>query len=102
VTVWQCCEEFSIDGGASILDPTLCQVLSQSDGALSVDDACRSLFLERRAKESDDNLAFVRNRLLKNELDVGTLLELYRKVRTGKPLRDDQTNPLCSVLRMSG
>ena len=88
-------------GGHPYLTQRLCQQISQK-GSTDVDEACTSLFLDRRAKESDDNLAFVRNRLLKNELDLGALLELYRKVRGNRDVRDDETNPLCAVLKMSG
>jgi WD40 repeat protein len=89
-------------GGHPYLTQRLCELVSRPDSPHDVDAACKSLFLERRAKESDDNLAFVRNRLLKNDLDLAALLELYRKVRSDKLVRDDETNPLCSLLRMSG
>ena len=63
---------------------------------------CRDLFLTHRARESDDNLAFVRNRLLKSEVDLALLLEMYGRVRAGRRVPDDETNPLCSVLKLSG
>ena len=59
-------------------------------------------FLSRAGKESDDNLAFVRNRLLKSEADLTALLDLYRQMRRGRRVRDDETNPLCGMLKMSG
>jgi tetratricopeptide (TPR) repeat protein len=67
-----------------------------------VDRLCEDMFLTRRARETDDNLTFVRNRLLNNEKDVAALLELYRKVWSGKPVADDETDPLVSVLKLSG
>ncbi|MCW3060811.1 MAG: hypothetical protein JWQ02_2632, partial [Capsulimonas sp.] len=67
-----------------------------------VDDLCRDLFLSRAAQETDDNLAFVRNRLLQSETDVGTLLDFYLKIRQGRRVRDDPANPLCSLLLLSG
>ena len=67
-----------------------------------VDRVCEGLFLRHNAQESDDNLAFVRNRLLKSEADLASLLELYGKVRQGLFVPDDETNPLCGLLKMSG
>ncbi|MEO7715491.1 MAG: AAA-like domain-containing protein [Capsulimonas sp.] len=71
------------------------------DSAL-VDNRCRDLFLTHAAQETDDNLAFVRNRLLHSEADVGTLLDFYLTIRQGKRVRDDPANPLCSLLLLSG
>jgi len=67
-----------------------------------VDALCALLFLSKTARETDDNLAFVRNRLLNSEVDVAPLLDLYNHVCKGKRVRDDETNLLCSVLRLSG
>src|SRR5215813_11597027 len=60
------------------------------------------MFLARRAWERDDNLLFVRERMLHSEVDVAGLLSLYFKARRGKRVMDDETNPLVSVLRLSG
>lgn len=67
-----------------------------------VDRVCESLFLSSRARERDDNLLFVRERLLRNEADLAGLLDLYAKIRGGKRVRDDDTNALISILRLSG
>jgi WD40 repeat protein len=67
-----------------------------------VDRLCDALFLSHRAQERDDNLIFVRERLLRSEADLAALLELYGRVREGKPVPDDDTNPLVSLLRLSG
>ena len=63
---------------------------------------CDALFLSKSARDSDDNLSFVRNRLLRSEVDLASLLDLYGKVRSGKRVPDDETNPLVPVLRLSG
>src|SRR5207248_1166637 len=68
----------------------------------SVDSLCAQLFFTHTAQESDDNLSFVRNRLLKREADLASLLDLYRKVRAGKRVPDDETNPLCGIVKLSG
>ncbi|HLJ53936.1 MAG TPA: AAA-like domain-containing protein, partial [Chthonomonadaceae bacterium] len=67
-----------------------------------VDRICASLFFARDARNNDDNLAFVRNRLLRSDLDTASVLELYRKVRRGDAVRDDETSPLISLLRLAG
>ena len=67
-----------------------------------VDTLCGSLFLTKAARETDDNLAFVRTRLLHNEADRAALLDLYGQVRRGRSVRDEETNALCAVLRLSG
>ncbi len=92
-------------GGHPYLTQRLCRAIAEqpATGAASdVDRLCSELFLTHKAKEADDNLAFVRNRLLKSEADLAGLLDLYRKMRAGKRVPDDETNPLCAVLKLSG
>jgi outer membrane lipoprotein-sorting protein len=67
-----------------------------------VDQHCTELYLSSRARERDDNLIFVRERLLRAKTDVTALLELYQRVHAAKPVPDDPANPLISVLRLSG
>jgi hypothetical protein len=68
----------------------------------TVDHLADKLFLSRQARERDDNLIFVRERILRSETDVPGLLLLYRKVHGGQPVANDETNPLISILRLSG
>lgn len=91
-------------GGHPYMTQRLCQAVAESEAedAPAVDRICRSLFLTRAARESDDNLTFVRNRLLHSEADLPSLLDLYRRVRAGRRVPDDDTNPLASVLKLSG
>jgi hypothetical protein len=92
-------------GGHPYLTQRLCRAVAH-DGKIhnisGVDRLCKELFLSHRARERDDNLLFVRERLLRSEVDTAALLTLYEKVRDGKTVRDDETNPLISVLRLSG
>jgi WD40 repeat protein len=67
-----------------------------------VDRLCESLFLSHGARERDDNLLFVRDRLLKSEADRASLLDLYGRVRARQRVLDEETNPLVSLLRLSG
>jgi hypothetical protein len=68
----------------------------------TVDLLAEKLFLSRQARDRDDNLIFVRERLLRSEVDVAGLLYLYRRIHGGQLVPDDETNPLISVLRLSG
>lgn len=68
----------------------------------TVDDLAGKMFLSRQARDRDDNLIFVRERLLRGETDVAGLLLLYRRIHGGQLVPDDETNPLISILRLSG
>ena len=107
-------------GGHPYLTQRLCHALSealapeqkQTEGeasvppllpdARAVDLMAEKLFLSRQARDRDDNLIFVRERLLRSEVDVAGLLYLYRRIHNGQRVTDDETNPLVSVLRLSG
>jgi WD40 repeat protein len=92
-------------GGHPYLTQRLCRAVAEEPAVASpadVDRLCEGLFLSRKAREVDDNLVFVRNRLLRSEVELASLLELYRQVQQGKRVADDETNPLASVLRLSG
>jgi hypothetical protein len=92
-------------GGHPYLTQRLCQAVAE-DGSVTgpgeVDGLCEALFLSPRARERDDNLVFVRERLLRSEADLASLLDLYSQVRRGKGVPDDEANPLVSLLRLAG
>jgi hypothetical protein len=68
-----------------------------------VDWVCGEIFLSSRAREKDDNLLYVRERIRRSQLDQMMLLELYENVlNTAKAFSDDDTNPLISELFLSG
>lgn len=82
-----------------------CQIISDGmsvNEPEEVDRVCSDLFLSSRARERDDNLLYVRDRLLRSETDLASLLETYVHIHNGEPVRDDETNPLLDVLRLSG
>ncbi|HLV79534.1 MAG TPA: AAA-like domain-containing protein, partial [Chthonomonadaceae bacterium] len=97
-------------GGHPYLTQRLCLAVAEAllkdarpmPGAEIVDRLCETLFLEAGARERDDNLIFVRERLLRSEADLAALLDLYGQVLRGKAMRDDETNPLVSILKLSG
>jgi WD40 repeat protein len=93
-------------GGHPYLTQRLCQAVA-TDGRVStisdVDRLCEELFFSPRARERDDNLLFVRDRLLRSEGDVASLLGLYAQVRSPRQkVADDEGNPLVTLLRLSG
>ena len=92
-------------GGHPYLTQQLCQAVAEDESAhdaKGVDRLCEELFLSHRAQERDDNLLFVRERILRSEVDLASLLDLYAQVRNGKRVADEITNPLVGVLRLSG
>jgi WD40 repeat protein len=120
-------------GGHPYLTQRLCQAVSEDPsvtGPAGVDGLCAELFLSASAREKEDNLLFVRERLLRSEADLASLLDLYRRVQTGRGSRvlaaiaatgptprttggvgtlgrapgvaADDTNPLIDLLRLSG
>jgi WD40 repeat protein len=99
-------------GGHPYLTQRLCQAVAERVAGptpdirhpppADVDPLCDELFLSHRAREQDDNLLFVRDRMLRSEADLASLLDLYGKVRSGKEVKADDTNPLIGILRLSG
>jgi WD40 repeat protein len=98
-------------GGHPYLTQRLCRAVSEATLPGSpgwetplglVDGLCRSLFLSDAGRQCDDNLLFVRERLLRSEVDRMALLDLYGRVRRGRRLRYEETNPLCEALRLAG
>jgi len=91
--------------GQPYLTQRLCQAVeeeAQAGTADEVDRLCRLLFLTPQAQERDDNLLFVRERLLRSEVDQTALLTLYAGVLARKRVPDNVTNPLVTTLRLSG
>ncbi len=91
--------------GHPYLTQRLCQAVAEDatiHNAMGVDVACDELFFARRAREQDNNLLFVRTRLLKGEADVAGSLTLYQQVLAGKRVEDVEADPLVTALRLAG
>jgi hypothetical protein len=86
--------------GHPYLTQRLCQTVAGNGSG--VDKACEELFFTPRAREKDDNLIFVRERLLHSEVDRAGLLLLYQQIWRRKRVRDDETNWLINTLHLSG
>ncbi len=97
-------------GGQPYLTQRLCRTAAENalnspggrNDKRDVDRLCESIFLSREARETDANLTTLRDRLLRGEADTASLLDLYSKVRAGHKVRDDEANPLVSMLRLAG
>jgi len=92
-------------GGHPYLTQRLCQAVGEDadvQDAGGVDRICEELFFSTRAKERDENLLFVRERMLRSEVDLAGLLHLYEQVYRGKQVWDDEADILVNVLRLSG
>jgi WD40 repeat protein len=92
-------------GGHPYLTQRLCQAVAGDPSAppsANVDRQCEALFLSAAARERDDNLLFVRERLLRSEPDVAGLLDLYQRVRSGRRVPLEDTNHLAGTLVLSG
>ena len=74
------------------------QIRTDSD----IDRLCHELYLSTGAQERDDNLIFVRDRILRSEADHVALLDMYGQILAGKKIKNDESNPLVSILRLSG
>jgi WD40 repeat protein len=91
--------------GHPYLTQRLCDVLAQASRTgqrQKVDQRCDELFLINKARQRDDNLIFVRERLLRSQADLTALLQLYLRVWKGERVVDEESNPLVSILRLSG
>ncbi|HKQ77279.1 MAG TPA: AAA-like domain-containing protein [Blastocatellia bacterium] len=96
---------FHWTGGHPYLTQRLCRAVAEDRDEVAetdVDRICTDLFIVSRAQERDDNLLFVRERLLRSDTDVGGLLELYDRVRRGRAVLDDGADPRVGALRLSG
>jgi len=94
--------------GHPYLTQRLCQTVAETNpqsairNPQSVDCLCNDLFFSPRAQERDDNLLFVRERMLHGKADLPALLYVYERVLRGKRVFDDEADPLVSALRLSG
>jgi hypothetical protein len=62
----------------------------------SLDCICQELFLSPEARERDNNLAFVRERILRSGMDIAALLSLYGRVHSGQHVQYKKGDPLAS------
>ncbi len=92
-------------GGHPYLTQRMCQAAAE-DGRVKtqagIDHVCDQLFLSNKARDRDDNLLFVRDRMLRGGSDPVELLTIYSSIRTGKLVQDDPASPILNQLRLAG
>ncbi|QQS45940.1 MAG: AAA-like domain-containing protein [Acidobacteriota bacterium] len=91
--------------GHPYLTQQLCQALADNPGAQTVEEVdrkCAELFFAEGAQTRDDNLLFVREWMLRSEVDPAGLLTMYDQIYRGRKVPNEETNPLATTLRLSG
>lgn len=91
--------------GHPYLTQRLCKAVSENPGERTpglVDDLCNKLFLSQEGKEHDDNLLFVKHRLLSGSTDTVRVLELYSRVLRGSVSVRAESPELLFDLLLSG
>lgn len=91
-------------GGHPYLTQRLCAEVAKAAIQVprGVDGICTSVFLTADASSRDENLQFVRERLLRSEIDPVALLDAYARVCRGERQSFDDHNPVHNELRLSG
>jgi hypothetical protein len=72
-----------------------------TEAPVIVDELVAKSFLSDAGRNTDSNLQFVRTRILGSP-DAEKLLRLYRRVRRGDILQDNELDPLFVALKLSG
>jgi WD40 repeat protein len=96
---------FHWTNGHPYLTQKLCAAVAAADSVASnadVDRVCEDRFLSDRARDMDDNLVYVRERMLRSEVDRAALLDTYAKLYAGKHVRFDDGDRVITVLFLSG
>ena len=92
-------------GGQPYLTQRLCRAVTEEHRLRSpagVDRIAEKTFLTAKARESDDNLLNIRQRILRNEAKRVDLLTTYLNVWTGRLEKDDPSNATLNELRLAG
>ena len=67
-----------------------------------VDSVVLNTLFTEAARQEENNLKFVGDRLTQATRDRRRLLRVYRKVLRGAPVKDDPASAICTSLRLSG
>ncbi|MCC2668052.1 MAG: WD-repeat protein [Armatimonadetes bacterium] len=92
-------------GGHPYLTQRLCRSFSvepAGETSDAVDAVCGKLFLAAGAQDRDDNLLFVRERMLHGTDDPAALLTMLMQVRRGARIPARNTDPVVEQLLLSG
>jgi len=66
-----------------------------------VDDLVEKTFLSEVGRHTDENLQFIRDRILEAE-DCSKLLQMYGQIYQGKVSNDNELDPILATLKLSG
>jgi len=97
-------------GGHPYLTQTACKQVAQwaqssqwnpKDVPQVVDELLDKQFFNERGRHTDANLQFVAERILEHENAV-RMLRLYRRIRSGESVIDDELDPVRMTLKLSG
>ena len=91
--------------GQPYLTQRLCQAVlkHQATSDEKVDALCFELFLSSRASERDDNLIFVRERVLRSQVGIKVLRETYGRITNeAMTTPDDEDDPAINELLLAG
>jgi hypothetical protein len=72
-----------------------------ADVPIVVDDLVNEMFLSEAGRHTDDNLRFIRDRILETT-ESKVLLRFYRWIRQGEVLSDNELDPIQVMLKLSG
>jgi len=96
---------FKYTNGHPYLTQRLCAHLARSQDHLdeqAVAKVVGELFTGEQAKQADSNLQFVRDMLAERSPDITKVLLIYRDIRAGKSVLDDERSIPKSHLKLSG
>jgi tetratricopeptide (TPR) repeat protein len=91
--------------GHPYLTQRLLTALTQRGDAPSpkgIDRLCDDLFFSEQSRERDDNLLFVRDRILRLGSDLAGLLSIYGDILRRRAVRDDEADSQKALLKLSG
>jgi AAA-like domain len=92
-------------GGQPYLTQKVCAELATDEkfsaGEARVESLIQQLFFSD-APWSDVNLSQIRDRLVEDKDHAAALLALYRRIRAGEQIFDDERSPLHAALKLSG
>jgi DNA-binding response OmpR family regulator len=90
--------------GHPYLTQMLCKAVVSDESvqtAAALDDLSNGLFLTPQAAQTNDNLLFVRERLLRSE-GRREILQLYARIRSGEAVCANDSDQLFHALRLAG
>lgn len=91
--------------GHPYLTQRCCKALAERESFIvlpDVEKTCQLLFESPRSKILDDNLTFVRERLLNSGHDRTRVLLLYKRILRRRKVENNETDPIQNILLLSG